>query len=123
MILRDLRDKHGYTQIEVSKRLNVSIATIVRWENSSVAPPTERMIELAILYNTSINYLIGEPLEEILSIDNLTLVQQQVIQAIANDFRKSKKMSGKRNNERYTMEQQHIINSLLQAFNSGGSYD
>ncbi len=45
--LRVLRKRAGLTQIELAERLNVSIATLRRWEAGETAPNGVRIIELA----------------------------------------------------------------------------
>lgn len=113
-ILKRQRKMHGYTQAEVARRLNVTTATIGRYEHNDVKPPTEKLIELAILYNTPFNELVGEPIESTLSIEGLTYEQQHIIQAIAADFRRSKSGSPAGN---YTQEQQSILSELFLLFN------
>lgn len=45
--IRQLRKKAGLTQIELSDRLGVSIATLRRWEGGETAPNGTRIMELA----------------------------------------------------------------------------
>lgn len=113
LLLRTLREKHGYTQAEASKKLNISTATIGRWENNIVKPSTEKLIESAILYNTPLNYFIGEPLEETLSIEGLSPDKQHIIRAIAAEFRS---VTDKGATDKYTEKQQRIMNELFEAF-------
>ena len=86
LILKTLREQHGYTQAEVAKKLNIAPGTVSRWETNDNTPSTERLIEIAILYNTPINHLIGRPMEDTLSINKLTPDQQHIIMAIVSDF-------------------------------------
>lgn len=112
-ILRQLREKHGYTQSEVAKKVNVSPGAVLRWENNGTEPSTEKLIELSILYNIPINYLIGIPLEDTLPIDRLSPDEQKIIQSLVAEFKRKKiaVVPGK-----YTREQQTIINALFEAF-------
>lgn len=112
-LLKLLREKHGYTQIEVAKKLNVSLSTVGRWENNVACPSTEKYIELAILYNTSLNCLLGIPVKEKLSIEGLTPEQQNIIQAIVKNFHHPKIKGAEEN---YTHEQQVILNALFEVF-------
>ena len=106
LILRTLRTKHGYNQKTISKKLNVSLSTIGRWENNEIKPSTQKLIELA--FNTSINYLIGIPLEDTLSIESLTPDQQHILLGIVAHFKPA--------GAKLTEEQKQIINALLDEF-------
>jgi len=57
--LRKLREKHKFTQKEVAKRMKVAPNTISRYENDEFAPKIENLIQFAIIYNTSLDYLMG----------------------------------------------------------------
>ena len=111
-ILRELREKHGYTQMEVAKRLNVSALSIGRWGQNAKNPTTEHLIELSILYNMPINCLLGVPMEDVLVIESLSKEQQKLIQDIASQFY----ASGYKKTAQINNKQQQIVSSLLQQF-------
>lgn len=112
-VLKSLRVQHGYTQSDVGDKLDVSTGSVGRWENNASIPSTEKFIEIAILYNIPINYLVGIPLEETLSINGLTPDQRHILQAIVADFRRDKGVTA----GKYTLEQQQLINALFNEFN------
>lgn len=58
MRLRELRIKSGLTQNDIAKQLNVSGQTILNWENEIHEPKISQLIELADLFNVSVDYLI-----------------------------------------------------------------
>lgn len=57
--LRDLRKKFGYTQADVSYRLNIQRQTYCNYENASRTPPLEIIVALSELYNVSVDYLVS----------------------------------------------------------------
>ena len=58
--LREIRLYHGLSQKDVAQRLGVSKMQISKWETGEGAPPNVgRLIQLADLYNTSIDRLVG----------------------------------------------------------------
>ena len=63
--LRKLRKKAGFTQIELSQELGVSIATLRRWEAGETAPSGTRMIELAIILEVTPEEIIAESKPEV----------------------------------------------------------
>ena len=58
MKLRELRNKSGLTQNEIAGRLGVSGQTILNWENGIYEPKINQLIQLADLFNVSVDYLI-----------------------------------------------------------------
>ena len=58
MKLRELRIKSGLTQNEIAARLNVSGQTILNWENGIYEPKISQLIQLADLFNVTVDYLI-----------------------------------------------------------------
>lgn len=58
MRLRELRIKSGLTQNEIATKLGVSGQTILNWENGIYEPKISQLIQLADLFNVSIDYLV-----------------------------------------------------------------
>lgn len=53
-----LRRDAGYTQAQVSQKLNIQRQTYCNYENASRTPPLEIIIALAELYQVSVDYLV-----------------------------------------------------------------
>ena len=58
MKLRELRINSGLTQNEIATKLGVSGQTILNWENGIYEPKISQLIQLADLFNVSIDYLV-----------------------------------------------------------------
>lgn len=58
MRLRELRNKSGLTQNDIATKLNVSGQTILNWENGIYEPKINQLIQLADIFNVSIDYLV-----------------------------------------------------------------
>ena len=58
MRLRELRVKSGLTQNEIAVKLGVSGQTILNWENGIYEPKINQLIQLADLFNVSVDYLL-----------------------------------------------------------------
>ncbi|MEG2329211.1 helix-turn-helix domain-containing protein, partial [Anaerorhabdus sp.] len=76
--LSELRKEKGFTQQEVADVLNVSNKTVSKWERSEGYPEIETLIDLAGLYNISVDELLAgertkakcmDSLEELLTLD------------------------------------------------------
>lgn len=58
--LREARLKCGYSQNEVAAKIGVSKMQISKWETGDGSAPTlSRLIQLADVYGTSIDKLVG----------------------------------------------------------------
>lgn len=111
LVLKELRKRNNYTQLQVARRLNVSVATIGRWENNFKTPSTEHLIDLSVLYNVPLNYLVGLEKEKAIVIERLTKSQQELINLMVLEFESDYKMS-----RELTQRQQTIINLLFKEF-------
>ena len=58
--IRDLREDHDWNQTEVAKMLHMSQTGYSKYETGENDIPTRVLIELANIYNTSIDYLLGQ---------------------------------------------------------------
>ncbi len=56
--IRYLRDKAGYTQTYLAKRLGISRSAVNGWEMSIATPSIANIIELSKIFNVSSDYLL-----------------------------------------------------------------
>ena len=57
--IKSKRKEQNLTQQEFADKVNVSLMTVVRWENGSRTPNTSVMSKIAHVLNTSVGYLMG----------------------------------------------------------------
>lgn len=57
--LKDFREDNDYTQEEIAKLLNCKQNTYQQYESEKRQIPIEALKKLAILYKTSIDYIVG----------------------------------------------------------------
>lgn len=57
--IRDLREKNDISQIELSKKLNISNTTLSQYESGKRIPSDEIKLKIADHFNVSIDYLLG----------------------------------------------------------------
>lgn len=57
--LKELRKAHNMTQAEVAERIHVSRPTYTQYELGKKRPGLEILVNIADLYKTSIDYLVG----------------------------------------------------------------
>ena len=58
--IRDLREDRDMTQTQVAKILGMSQTGYSKYETGENDIPTDVLIKLSKLYNTSIDYLLGQ---------------------------------------------------------------
>lgn len=58
--IRDMREDHDLNQSDLAKMLNMTQTGYSKYERGERDIPTAILIQLARLYNTSIDYLLGE---------------------------------------------------------------
>ncbi|QKH05193.1 helix-turn-helix transcriptional regulator (plasmid) [Bacillus cereus] len=63
--LAELRKKQGFTQSDISHRLNIARTTYANWEYGKADPDADSIMRIAELHNISIDELFGRnnPLE------------------------------------------------------------
>jgi transcriptional regulator with XRE-family HTH domain len=57
--LKQLRKSSDYTQGDLSRKLNVPISTYSNWEQGTRNPDYEKLIQLADIFDCTVDYLIG----------------------------------------------------------------
>lgn len=86
--LKELREAKHLSQIDVAKRLDVTRSTISGYERNTIMPRAEQLIKLTILYNTSVDYMLGITNRSYLYLDDLSDSQQQTILDVVERLKK-----------------------------------
>ena len=87
--LRELREAKHLSQSDVASRLNVSRSTVSGYESNTTTPSLEQFTRLAILYNTSLDYMMGLDNRVCFYLDGLRENQQQTILDVVNRLKQS----------------------------------
>ena len=74
--LKDLRDRLGYTQSDLAKKLSITRASVNAWEMGISAPSTSWLVELSNLFHVTTDYLLG--LDDCITIRTNTLSDRAV---------------------------------------------
>ena len=57
--IRELREDHDLTQLQVADYLNMSQTGYSKYETGNNDIPTRVLVKLSVLYGTSIDYILG----------------------------------------------------------------
>ncbi len=77
--LKELREKKHLSQSDVAKRLDVTRSTISGYECNTITPSLELVVKLAVLYNSSLDYIMGMDNRSCLYLDDLSESQRQTV--------------------------------------------
>lgn len=86
--LKTLREKRGLSQRQVGEKLGLTRATISAYECNMKAPRLDTLEQLAIMYHSSVDYILGLEHRTNIFIDDLTKSQQKTVTDIVDRLRK-----------------------------------
>ena len=87
MNLRELRKSKNWTQKRLSELLNISEASISKYEGNIATPPIDTLRAYAVLFKISMDELLGNQSKGMLSLQGLTDSQIEVILKLADTFK------------------------------------
>lgn len=73
--LKELREEKGVSQKELAKKLGVAQNTVSNWENGNREADYNTLIQIANLFNTSIDFLIDDNAKETSTSTDVLLAQ------------------------------------------------
>ena len=77
--IKYLRDKAGYTQTYLAKKLGISRSAVNGWEMSIATPSLSNVVELARIFNVSSDYLLCLENRMLIDISVLSSDKQEAI--------------------------------------------
>ena len=87
--LKLLRKRHNLSQKEVANRLGISRQSVNRFENDGMTPSIDNLIQFAIMYNVTVDYLLGVGKESYLYLHEFNESQRNFILEIVNGLKKN----------------------------------
>lgn len=108
--LKTLRENLKLSQEQLGRKVGRSKSVISNYENNIKFPPAEILIEFAIIFNVSLDYLVGIDKNEMVSVSGLSETQKKLIETIVFEFKDKSKQIG------LSERQQQILNGLMREF-------
>ncbi|MBO5206642.1 MAG: helix-turn-helix transcriptional regulator [Clostridia bacterium] len=82
--IRYLRDKSGFTQSYLAKRLGISRSAVNSWEMSLSSPSLSNIIEMMDIFHVTADYLLGTSEKMMVDVSKLSSEEQEVIIKLVN---------------------------------------
>ena len=89
--IKQLREQCGWTQVELSRKLNITRSSVNAWEMGISVPSTVLIIELAKLFHVSTDYLLGVNETSTLDISSLNDKEVLILMDLVQYFKSLKK--------------------------------
>ena len=86
-----LREMGGMTQAELARKLGVTRSGVNAWEMGITTPSTQYIVELALLFRVSTDYLLDMPSTVTISVDGLSDREIASLKELVECMRISKK--------------------------------
>lgn len=109
--IRQLREQHKLSQQQLGKKVSRSKSVISSYENNVKVPPLEVLVAIAVVFNVSLDYLVGIDKAEMLSVAGLSDTQKNILQTAVYEFKDTAKKG-----DGLTDRQQEILNGLMKEF-------
>ncbi len=77
--IKTLREKAGYSQAALAKKLDVTRSSVNAWEMGLSAPTTPYVVALAKLFHVTSDYLLGLEPSHCLSLEGYTQEETELI--------------------------------------------
>ena len=78
-IRKELREEKGLTQAQLAEKINRTKTVISKYESNTQSPTLETLIDLAVIFNVSLDYLAGISEKSAVSLEGLSDEQKKII--------------------------------------------
>ena len=109
--IKQLRVSRHMSQETLGKKLDRSKSIICSYENNVRIPPLDVLVKMAVIFNVSLDYLIGIDKNEMISISKLDDEQKQIIRSLFKEFE-----SAPMHYSGITENQQNLVSGIFNQF-------
>ena len=88
--IKELREKAGYSQAQLAKKLDVTRSSVNAWEMGLSTPTTHYVVEIAKLFHVTADYLLGLENNNCISLDAYSKEEIEIIYNLIKYFDKNK---------------------------------
>lgn len=87
--LKEIREKHGFTQQQLADKLEVHRNTIRGYESNTQLPTRDKIYMMANIFKTTADYLLGLEDKKAIYIDNLSQRDQELIMTLVEKMQEN----------------------------------
>lgn len=89
--IRSLREKAGFSQSELARRLSVTRSSVNAWESGLSAPTAVYIIELAKIFHVTSDYILGLDTSNQLNISDFSETEIKILYSLADYFNSTRR--------------------------------
>jgi len=89
--IKQIRELNRMTQTELAKKLGITRSSVNAWEMGLNVPSTQYLVELALLFKVSTDYILGLEKDVKVSIGHLEEDEKEIIFTLLKKFEKCEK--------------------------------
>ena len=82
-----LREQHGLSQSALAKKLGITRSSVNAWEMGISVPSTQYVVELAVIFQVSTDYLLNVDISSTVSVSDLSEADIQLVYALIHHLR------------------------------------
>ena len=86
--IKALRESNNMTQNDVAKRLGITRSSVNAWEMGISVPTAAKLVELALFFHVSMDYMLGLEQAEVVSLAGFTEEQKRILYSLMLYFEK-----------------------------------
>lgn len=88
--IKHLREQNGLTQVALAKKLGITRSSVNAWELGISIPSTQYIVELALLFNVTTDYLLDVNTSAAINTDGLSAEDLKVLYSLVQHLKKRK---------------------------------
>lgn len=88
--IRGLRERVGYSQAELARKLSITRSSVNAWESGLSAPTAAYIVDLAKLFHVSSDFILGLDATNQLNLSGLTEQEIHILYSLVDYFDKTK---------------------------------
>ena len=88
--IRELREKAGFSQSQLAKKLDVTRSSVNAWEIGLSTPTTEYIVAMSKLFHVSADYLLGLEAQHTIVLDGYSQEEIEVLYSLIRYFDREK---------------------------------
>ena len=85
--IKALREQSGMTQSELAKKLGITRSSVNAWEMGISVPSTQYVVELALIFGISTDYLLGVNGTSSISVEGLSDKDIELVHTLINHLK------------------------------------